>query len=166
MEILALFDKDGNRLNKTHIRGEPLDKNEYCMAADSWIRNDKEQILLTQRHKSKKVYPLKWECTSGFIKAGEDSFIGALREIKEEIGLELSKDEGGKVHRIIQHDINVIFDIFTFKKNVDIKKIKLQEDEVIDIKWVSKEELKEMFKRDEMVGPLKYVCELIDKKII
>ena len=165
MEILDLYSIDGNKLNKTHIRGEPLKENEYCIAVDVWIKNDKEQILLTQRHSSK-IYPMKWECTSGFIKTGEDSFSGALREVQEEIGIKLEKSDGRKIHKIIRYNKNLIFDIFLFEKNIDIEKTKLQKEEVINIKWVEKTALKEMFQRDEMVEPLDYICELIDKKIV
>ena len=165
MEILDLYDKDGNKLNITHERGTPLKENEYCIAVDVWIKNEKEQILLTQRHPSK-IYPMKWECTSGFVKTGEDSLSGALREVSEEIGIKLDKNEGKKIHRITRYNINIIFDIFMFVKNIDISKLKLQNEEVINIKWVLKEELIEMFKKDEMVEPLNYVCELIERKII
>jgi len=83
MEILDLYDKNGKRINKTIIRGEPIKDDEYCMAVDIWIKNDKHQILITQRHQSK-TYPEEWECTSGFILSGENSISGALREVEEE----------------------------------------------------------------------------------
>ena len=161
MEILDLYDKDGNKLNKTNIRGTPHNKDEYNLAVDVWIENDKGQILLTQRHPSKLLYPMKWECTSGFVKAGEDSLTAALREVNEETGIRLNKNEGKKIHRIVRHNINIIFDIFMFTKTVDIKNLKIQADEVINIKWAEKEELKEMFKNDEMVEPLNYIIDLI-----
>ena len=56
MEILDLYDENGKKINKTIIRGEPIKDNEYCMAIDIWIKNDKHQILITQRHPSK-TYP-------------------------------------------------------------------------------------------------------------
>ena len=165
MEILDLYDENGKKLHKTHIRGIPLNINEYCIAVDIWIKNSKGQILLTQRHPLK-AYPMKWECTSGCIVAGEDSITGALREVKEEIGITLSKNEGGKIQRITRDNQNMIFDIFLFKKDIEIKETKLQDGEVIDIKWVGKEELDQMFKRDEMVEPISYIQELIAKRVI
>ena len=47
-----------------------------------------------------------------------------------------------------------------------LKETKIQEDEVINIKWVEKAEIKKMFERDEIVEPLSYICELIDKNIV
>jgi isopentenyldiphosphate isomerase len=168
MEILDLYDRDGNKLNKTHTRGIgiPLNKNEYASAVDVWIRNDEDEILLTKRHPLKKNYPMKWECTSGCIISGENSITGALREVEEEIGIKLNHKDGKKITRIIRDDMNLFFDIFLFDKNIEIKDTKLQEDEVIDIKWVTRRELLEMFNNGEMVEDLDYICELINNKLI
>ena len=164
MEKCDLYDIDGNKLNKVHIRwsGNSVNQGEYTLAVDIWIKNSKNQILLTQRHQSKKLYPLKWECTSGVTINGEDSFAGALREVSEEIGIKLEKHEGRKIHKIIRQELNMIFDIFLFNRNIDLKNVKLQNNEVINVKWVEKEELKKMFKNKEMVEPLNYICELIN----
>ena len=61
---------------------------------------------------------------------------------------------------------NMIVDVFLFRENIELNKTRLQEGEVINIKWVEKEEIKNMFKRNEMVEPLKYVYELIEDGII
>jgi isopentenyldiphosphate isomerase len=163
MEIWDLYDKDGNKLNKTHTRGMPLNKDEYHIAVDIWIKNNKDQILLTQRHPSK-LYPMKWECTCGAVISGEDSFNGALREVEEEIGIKLDPNEGKKILRIVRD--NTFFDVHLFKKDIETGRTKLQETEVINIKWVTKDELKRMFENGEMVGPLNYVMKLIEERII
>ena len=168
MEILDLYNRDGIKLSKTYMRGSDIERNEneYIIAVDIWIKNDNDEILMTQRHPSKKVHPLKWECTSGCILAGEDSFTGALREVKEETGIVLKREEGTKIHRIVQDNIKIIFDIFLFRKNVDIRETKIQEEEIINIKWVRKDEMKKMFEKKEIVEPLVYIRELIEKNIV
>ena len=167
MDILDIYDKDGHKLNRTRLRGSPhWTKDEYSLAVDVWIKNEYEEILLTQRDPKKKYYPTKWECTCGIILTGEDSINGALREVVEEIGIRLNKDEGKKISRIIRHNLNMIFDIFLFIKNIDINEIRLQEGEVIDAKWVKKDELRNMFINNEMVELLSYVGELIDDGIM
>ena len=172
MEILDLYDENGKRINKTIIRGEPIKDNEYCMAVDIWIKNDKHQILITQRHPSK-TYPQEWECTSGFILSGENSISGALREVEEEIGIKLNQGDGKNIHRIYRynngiykHNWNMIVDIFLFYKNIDIEETILQKEEVIDIKWVYKEEFIKMYKNKEIVDQFDYALELMDKGIL
>ena len=115
MEIIDIYDIEGNKLNKTHIRGNSLNKNEYVMGVDIWIKNDREQILMTQRH-PKKSYPKKWECSGGWLISGEDSLGGALREVEEEIGIRLDKIEGKKIKRWMWEEENMIVDVFLFKK--------------------------------------------------
>jgi isopentenyldiphosphate isomerase len=166
MEIWDLYDRNGNKINKTHVRGIPLNKDEYHIAVDVWLRNNMDKILLTQRSPQKDLCPMKWECTCGSIIIGEDSFTGALREVEEEIGIKLNKNEGENILRIICGNRNAIFDIFLFKKDIEIGETKLQKEEVINIKWVTKNELKEMFKKKEMVGRLDYVLKLIEKEVI
>jgi isopentenyldiphosphate isomerase len=165
MEILDLYDKDGNKLNRTIARGAQLNKDEYYIGVDVWIKNDKGQILLTQRHPSK-YYPLKWECTSGCITAGEDSLTGAIREVEEETGIKLNKIDGNKISRIIFHNQNLLRDVFLFKNNMDIKLLRLQDGEVINAKWVEKSEIKEMYSKNEMNEMCDYVYKYLEDGII
>lgn len=41
-----------------------------------------------------------WECVGGSVLAGEDSLTGAVREVKEEVGLELAPEQGILVFKI------------------------------------------------------------------
>jgi len=171
MEICDLYDRNRNKLENKYIRGTgmSLKNNEYTLGVDVWIKNDRNQLLLTQRNK-KKYFPLKWECTSGMVSTGEDSTTAALREVEEEIGIKLQKNEGILLTTIfynnyLREDFNLILDVFFFQKNFDLTDTKLQEDEVIDIKWVEKSELITKFTNKEMVEPMSYVLELLDRMI-
>ena len=152
MEYWDLYNKDKQKLNKTHLRGEKLNPNEYFLAVNVWIINDKNELLLTQRHPNKH-WPLKWECTGGAVLAGEDSYLGALREVEEEIGLKL-KTKGKLIDTILLKDY--IKDIYVFNENVNIKETKLEKGAVVDIKWVTLNELNEMYKNNEIPDPVIY----------
>ena len=162
MEYWDLYTKDRQKLNKIHLRGDEIPLGEYHIVVNIWIINDKNQILLTQRH-ADKTFPLTWECTGGSIIAGEDSFTGALREVEEEIGIKLKKENGKLIDTITRKDD--IKDIYLFSENVDIKEAKLQENEVIGIKWVTINEFKNMVERNEIAEPILYDMEKL-KKII
>jgi isopentenyldiphosphate isomerase len=149
IEYLDLYNKDKQKLNKIHKRGNILAFGEYFLATNIWIINDQDKILITQRH-SKKSWPLKWECTGGIVLAGEDSYNGALREVEEEIGIKL-KTKGKLIDTVIMTEY--IDDIYVFNENIDIEKTKLQEDEVINIKWVTFNEFNEMIKNNEIAEP-------------
>ena len=53
------------------------------------IVNDKEEVLVTQRSASMKL-PLKWEFPGGKIEKGETAEECLIREIKEELGIEIT----------------------------------------------------------------------------
>jgi mutator protein MutT len=156
MEYWDLYNKNRQKLHKIHLRGKEINQGEYHLVVNIWIINNKNKILLTQRHPEKN-FPLKWECTGGSVIAGEDSFTGALREVEEEIGIKLKKENGKLIDTVIREcDIK---DIYLFNENIKIEETKLQENEVINIKWVTKKEFDEMAKAGEIAVPILYDME-------
>jgi mutator protein MutT len=162
MEYWDLYDRNGNSLHKTKIRG-PLNKNEYHVVVNIWIKNDEGKILMTKRD-PEKPWPNKWECTGGSIIAGEDSITGAIREVKEEIGIDIENLKF--IERIIRDEYDDFLDVYLYRGNIDIEKTKLQEGEVIDIKWCTKEEVINIVKAGEMAEPQYYIEDYFERGII
>ena len=153
MEYWDLYNNKREKINKLHSRGDELKKGEYHIVINVWIINDKNEIILTQRHQEK-PFPLKWECTGGAVIAGEDSITGALREGEEEIGIKLNKENGELILSIKRE--NDFKDIYLFRENIDLNNTKLQDKEVISIKWVTIKELERMVQNDEIAKPIEY----------
>jgi 8-oxo-dGTP pyrophosphatase MutT (NUDIX family) len=158
MEYWDLYDRNGNSLHKTQVRG-PTNKNEYHVVINVWIKNDDNKIILTKRHPDK-PWPNKWECTGGALIAGEDSISGALREVKEEIGIDIKNIRF--IERTINDGYSYFRDVYLCNENIKLEETKLQEGEVIDINWFTKEEVKELAKNGEIAEPLNYIAEYID----
>lgn len=161
MEYMDLYDKNKNKLNKIHLRGEKIKPGEYFLTVNVWIINRKNEILLTQRHPNKS-WPLKWECSGGVVKAGENSYNGALREVEEEIGIKL-KTEGELIDTVVLKEY--IGDLYLFKEDIDIKETKLEKDEVINIKWVTIKEFNAMKESGEIAEPILWNTEKLKAKI-
>lgn len=49
-----------------------------------------DRILICQRHHSSKRFPLKWEFPGGKVEAGESPRNAIIRELKEELGIDVS----------------------------------------------------------------------------
>ena len=47
---------------------------------------------------------------------------------------------------------NNFLDVWLVRKDIDLKDIIMQEEEVQEVKWVTKDELEEMIKNDEVAG--------------
>lgn len=141
MEIWDLYDIDRNKIGKTHERGMEMPKGCFHLVVRAWVKNDKDEILLSKRHPNK-PFGGYWENTGGSAIQGENSIQAVLREVSEEIGLQLDSEEG---KLILQQTKNVSHqDIWLFRSNVAIEELSFQEDEVVDAMWVNKDKYDEM----------------------
>ena len=87
-EYWDLFDENRNYLGITHKRGEHVPAGMFHLVVHAWIMDKSGHFLISQRQKGR-TDELLWERTGGSVLAGETSLEGALREIKEELGLDL-----------------------------------------------------------------------------
>ena len=88
-EMWDLYDRNRNMLDRKVERGTKLNDDEYHLVSNAWIRNSKGKFLISQRVEWKS-HPLMWECTGGSVIMGEDTYQGAIREVKEELGIDVS----------------------------------------------------------------------------
>ena len=106
--------------------------------------------MVTKRHPEKREYPGLWECTGGFVCAGETTLETILRETREEIGLSLSPAD---VRLVAAEMVDRQFlDLYAATVDVEIAALILQSEEVTDAKWVTWDELTAMRDRGEYIG--------------
>ena len=161
MEYWDLYNKDREKIGKLHKRGNPIEDGTYFIVVNVWIVNSKNEVLLAQRRLHKKLWGGSWECSaSGSVLAGEDSLQGALRETKEEIGVTLSPLEAVLLESIRREDN--FRDTFLFMQDIPICELELHPDEVIDAKWVTKEEYIDMCSQGLIVPSAQNFWELYD----
>ena len=163
-ELWDIYDSQKRKTGKVHEKGTPFNDGEYHIAVHAWIMDDKNRILLTQR-KPDDTFPGMWEPTAGSILAGETSLAGARRELEEELGIKMMPHEGkiiGGARRDQYHDF---FDVCLFEKNINIDDIDIENSEVADVKWVTKEEFEKMLKNGEVIETLSYFKKLYNKII-
>lgn len=157
MEIWDLYNKNREIIG-SQIRGEPIPDNAYHLVAHIWIKNKKGEFLISHRSETRPTSPLLWECPGGSVLKGENSLSGALRETKEEVGIELKPDSGKLIFSKIKG--NWILDVWLFNYDGDIDLKKATTDEVCDIKWMTKEEIKKYFDEKQFVPKLKYFFDI------
>ena len=158
MEKIDLYTADKKKLNKTFIRHKDvLLDNEYYLLEQAWIINEKGEILLTKRN-SNKSYGGQWEATAGHVKSGETDLEGIQREVYEELGLQLDPSDFTFIKSMIKKQ--AILDVWVVKKDVKIEDLNLKNDEVMDAKFVSIEEFKNMLEKKEVIDNLSYFLEI------
>lgn len=141
MELLDIIDRNGLPTGKVFERGNQLNAGEYYLGVHMYIINSEGNFLIQKRASCKKAYPDVWDLNMGHVLARETSKQGAIREIYEELGVKLNCDELKQVKRFIWEEFNHIIDIWLIHKDIDINKVVLQEEEVSEVKYVSKKEL-------------------------
>lgn len=154
MELWDIFDENRAATGRTHVRGVPLEKGEYHLIADIWTVNHSNLILLTRRHPDK-PYGLMWECTGGSVLAGETTVEGAIRELWEEAGIHAKKEDLTLIHSIRQRERFV--DTYINRQNVTKDDLKLQAEEVVDAKFVTFEELLDLWKQGIVVPKSRFL---------
>lgn len=145
MEFWDLYDEKRQKLNKTVKRGDKLNDDEYHIVVNVWIKNSKNEFLITQRSKTKS-FPLMWECTGGSALEGEDSLDAAIREVEEELGVKLNRNSGELIGTKLRYYSGCpdILDVWVFEADIPIKKVVYQEEEVCNVMWASVEKIKEL----------------------
>lgn len=167
-EIWDLYNENRELIGKDHVRGEQLPIDGYHLAVHVWIRNSKGEYLISQRSANKPTLPLMWECVRGSVIKGEDSLQGAIREAKEEVGVDLLPENGQvlftKTSKIIDGIIfNDIMDAWLFEYDEEVDLSNATTDEVAQVAWMNREQIKELFEQKMFVDTLGYFFTEVDK---
>ena len=168
-EIWDLYNENRELLGKDHVRGEQLPIDGYHLVVHVWIRNSKGEYLISQRSANRPTYPLMWECVGGSVVKGEDSLQGAIREAKEEVGVDLMPENGQvlftKIRKIIEGKIfNDIMDVWLFEYEGEVDLGNATTDEVAQVAWMNREQIKELFDANMFVDTLEYFFTEVDKQ--
>ena len=156
MEKWDLYNAKREKSGITMCRGEIIPKGLYHLSVSAWIVNQQGQYLLSQRH-PKKQYPLYWECTGGSVFSGETSLQGAIREVKEELGISFTKEDA-IFFREVKRDKKIpdFKDLWIFQKNIPINEITFPDGEATESKWVTIEQFIEMVNKKEIVPTIDF----------
>lgn len=145
VELWDLFDSDRKKTGRIIKRGDPMKPDEYHIVVHIWIVNSKGEWLISKRS-ANKPHPGMWECTAGSVICGEESIDAAVREVKEELGINLTPDQGilFKSYRRKNKCRPDFCDVWVFKYDCPVSTIVLQEEETCDAMWASKDKIIKM----------------------
>lgn len=170
-EIWDLYDENRKLIGREHVKGEQLPMDGYHLVVHVWIRNSKGKYLISQRSANRPTNPLMWECVGGSVVKGEDSLQGAIREAKEEIGIDLDPEKGKalftKTRKVIDgKTFNDIMDVWLFEYDGEANLSNATTDEVAQVTWMNKAQIKELFERNMFVKTLEYFFTEIDNSSV
>ena len=89
-----------------------------------------------------------WETTGGSGLSGETPIESAIREVKEELGIKVYKKDSKLIGKTLRYFDGCPDILYVFSFTTTDKDIKIQEEEVNDYMWASKEEILELYKNN------------------
>ncbi|MBL7206367.1 MAG: NUDIX domain-containing protein [Candidatus Aenigmarchaeota archaeon] len=160
-ELLDVFDENNKPINVQKMISEIHRDGLWHRASHIWIYNSKGEILLQLRAEDKFVYPNMWDISAaGHVNANEEPIDSGLREMEEEIGLKVKKEDlnfyrirkNQAVFRNIKN--NEFFYVYFLRFDSDVRGLKLQKEEVQKIRFIPIDELEKQLKENpEMYTP-------------
>lgn len=157
-EFIEVLDENGNGTNRILPISEIKKKGYYHRVISVMIINSNKQILLCRRDSKMHIFPNLWAgFINGHIKAYENSVDASIREIEEEIGLKVSKKELNYLYTkkdnnstgTTEYINNVFYDHYLIVKEIQIDKLKLQPNEVSEVKLIDFDEFKLLVKNKD-----------------
>ena len=156
MEMFDIVDENGEPTGTVKERTKVHEDGDLHRTSHVWIVRDNNKggldVLLQKRSESKDSNPGCYDISSaGHIPAGCGYLDSALRELKEELGIDASSEELELrlIRRISYSDIfhgklfkdNQVTRVYKMKRNdIDIEKLNLQKEEVEEVIWMDYEE--------------------------
>lgn len=177
-EYFDILDENGNKTGKIKPRSAVHKDGDWHRAEHIWIINKQGEILLQRRCPTKDSDPnmLDISC-AGHLTSGDEPIIGALRELKEELNLDVNPSELRFIttlKRSPKHDDgfidNEFDDLYLLTIDKNIEDLKFQEEEISELMFVPYNKFKEMVsnKQQDLViydDEYKILFEILDKEI-
>jgi len=133
---------DKNDLPIGHQERSANDREIISRITGIWILNEKGEILLAQRAKTKRYDPEKWgPAAAGTVEEGETYESNIRKEVEEELGVRIpSVTYGPKIFITDEHDFFCQWFWATVASSTIFE---LQPEEVLAVRWISRNDLLE-----------------------
>lgn len=154
MEIFDELNDKGELTGQKIARDEAHKTGAWHKAVVLFLLNKKKQVLLQKRSMEKKNWPGRWDVTSGgHVDSGETGVEAAIRELREELGINIDSKEVALIGTAMSSDIeggmiNRHFnEYYVAQKEVDVDTLTLQKGEVDEVKWIPCANLEELVEK-------------------
>jgi len=143
-ELLDVLNKNGEKSGQKVSRQECYEYGFLHSCVIIWVLNKNYEILVQRRARNKISFGGKWDkSVGGGVDSGETSVIAAIRESREELGLDITPNQLefiGKLpdeYNVGAGTAKVIIDSFVVVGDYKISDMILQPEEVDEVKYVS-----------------------------
>lgn len=150
MELIDIVDENNKLTGQIEERWTAYEKGLWRRTVSCWIMNEKGEVLLQKRTANKRRNPNKWAKTGGQVDSGESAEEAIFREVKEELGIEIPKEQIKVIDIYKSDDKNKRFGYnFIFVVNYKTEDYILQKEEVADVKYFTIEDMELVKKNND-----------------
>lgn len=155
MELLDLYNDDGNKLNETIVRGEKIPVGKNVMLSVAFIKNSKGQYLIQKASPEKDN---KYTSTGGHVTHNEDGLTTIIRELAEEIGLSNIENKIKYITTFKYPTKPCVFNTYLLENiDLDVSTLELQVEEVEEVMWLNTDEINDLIKKDLFLESHAYI---------
>lgn len=153
MEIIDVLKPDGTPTGVKKPKPLVHRDGDWHRAVHIWIVGSDGRVVVQLRSHRKENNPNLWDVSAaGHISSGEDMREAAVREVREELGLEIGVAELRHVATLREQSVinagtyidNEIHEIFVVRRDVDLRSLRLQEEEVDAVRLVTFDEFRSL----------------------
>ena len=162
MELLDIYDDEGNVTGRTIIRGDKttnLSSHEHIAIAVIFIENNQGEYLIQKTSKEKGG---EYSSTGGHVNHNETPLRTIKREVEEELGINI-EDELLEEYGFIPYNMPLYY-LFYLKKNINLEDVSIQKEEVEFVTYLSKKQIEELIKSEEMLPSHGYLFQELQKR--
>lgn len=162
MELIDLYDENRLPLGRTAVRYSRREKGTYRLIVHICIFDSEGRLLIQRRAREKRLWSEKWDVSAaGGVSAGETTRMAAARELAEELGLHV--DLTGVRAVCTVNFPNGFDDYYVFRRDVALSSLRLQAEEVSDVRWATRSQVLELVRRGEFLSyPESFLSYLFD----
>lgn len=158
-ELIDILNSKGEKTGETCLKSEAHKKGIYHASVHIWIFDKAKNVLIQKRTSNKDTFPNLWDISvAGHISVGEEPLTSAVREVEEEIGMQLQKEQLhfiGTLKKRVQHHPHLIDNelhhIYMCQVEFNIDTLKIQKEEVSAIQSIKLNDLTKKVKTADFV---------------
>ncbi len=152
-ELIDVLTSEGRPAGRTKVKALVHRDGDWHRAVHVWIVQLDGRVLVQRRAMVKENNPGLWDVSAaGHISAGETPIDAAIRETREELGLEIRAADLRHVATLREQSVlnggtyidNEVHEIFVVHCHVDARVLRLQKEEVGDARLVTWDEFRAM----------------------
>lgn len=144
-EYIDILNDDGKLSGKTCLKSEAHKNGFFHQSAHIWIFDKNKNVLIQKRAADKDTFPNLWDISvAGHISAGELPIDAAIREVEEEVGINITKNQlqyiGTSTHKVLHKTDLIDYElhhVYICSLNFKIETLKIQQEEIAKIKMIA-----------------------------